>query len=420
MLIVGRQFNTDRFVYYQPPTIGATPYFGIDVGLDAAMGYVATPAIQGMALLRTAGGGGAAPTELWAIAQLAAAGGDTDIWLRESISDDWRNYLDMADTVAGENRFPIWHFDGMGDVMFRLKIGDLGDAGSGYGGNLERSIDRGLNWTTVLANAGSLTRGRNGHLWATADDRGAPGSFQPRTIYRSRDGGIVWSPMGTDTTAGAGGVMTKYTQIRVDPNNANRIMAVGGLETDTMRSAYSSDAGATWDFESGSMSFRDGTAADGVFINLEAGGAGRWIIGLSQSDGLAKFIFVSDNFGETWIQKYTVVTTAVTLGWVDSVRTSIGNMYLAGNGGGASNGVDGRVVVSTNNGDTWAPFTGDDRTDIMAVTYDNNQSTLYIGRASVANNVLYMKNPSVLGIWSDDSISADPRFILQEALTVIA
>ena len=419
MLIIGRRATTNRLPYYQPPTPGAISYLGIDAGLNDAMGYTAQPVTQGLALLRTAAGSGGSPAELWAIAQVAAAGGDTDIWLREAISDSWSNYLDMPNTLAAENRFPIWHFDGMGDVMFRLKIGDLGSAASGYGGDLERSDDRGLTWATVLANAGSLARGRNGHLWATADDRGAPASFQPRAIYRSRDGGIVWTLMGTDTTAGAGAVMTKYTQIRVDPNNANRIMAVGGLETDTMRSAYSPDAGANWTFRSGSMDFRDGTAADGVFINLEAGGAGRWIIGLSQADGLAKFVFTSDDFGETWVQKYTVVTTAVTLGWVDSVRTGGGILYMAGNGGGLANAVDGRVVVSTDNGDTWAPFTGDDRTDIMAVTYDNSKSTLYIGRASAANNVLHMKNPSVLGVWADDSIPVDPRFILQEGLKVI-
>ncbi len=424
MFIQSRRQNTDRFPYYQPPTEGAIAYLGIDTGLDAAMGYTTAPMTQGMVLLRDATGTEGAPTELWAIAQLAAAGGDTDIWLREAISDSWRNYLDIPNTLAAENRFPIWHFDGMGDVMFRLKIGDLGSAASGYGGDLERSDNRGLTWAVVLSNVGALTRGRNGDLWATADDRAAPASFQPRSIYRSRAGdgnsvGIVWSLMGTDTTAGAGAVMTKYTQIRVDPNNASRIMAVGGLETDTMRSAYSPDGGATWTYRSGVMSFRDGTAALGNFINLEAGGAERWIIGLSQADGLAKFIFVSDDFGETWVQKYTVVTTAVCHGWVDSVRAGGGNLFLAGNGGGAANAVDGRVVLSEDNGDTWAPFTGDDRTDIMAVTYDNNQSTLYIGRASAASNVLYMKNPSVLGIWSDDSIPSDPRFILQESLKVV-
>ncbi len=419
MLIIGRKQFTDRLPYYQPPTPGAIAYLGIDAGLDTAMGYVAEPMTQGLALLRTAAGSGGSPTELWAIAQVAAAGGDTDIWLREAISDRWRNYLDIPNTAAAENRFPIWHFPGMGDVMFRLKIGDLGSAASGYGGDLERSDDRGLTWATVLANAGALSRGRNGYLWATADDRGAPASFQPRSIYRSMDGGIVWTLMGTDTTAGAGAVMTKYTQIRVDPNNPNRIMAVGGLETDTMRSAYSPDGGAAWTYRSGSMSFRDGTAALGSFINLEAVGAQRWIIGLSQTDGLAKFVFTSDDYGKTWIQKYTVGTTAVCHGWVDSVRAGGGNLYMAGNGGGAANAVDGRVVMSTDNGDTWTPFTGDDRTDIMAVTYDNSESALYIGRASAANNVLYMKNPSVLGIWSDDSIPSDPRFILQEGLKVV-
>ncbi len=419
MLIIGRGDTTDRFPYYQPPTPGAIAYPGIDDGLDTAMGYVATPANTGMALLRSATGTNGSPTELWAIAQVAAAGGDTDIWLREAISDSWSNHLDMPNTLAAENRFPIWHFAGMGDVMFRLKIGDLGSAASGYGGDLERSDDRGLTWATVLANAGSLARGRNGYLWATADDRGAPASFQPRTIYRSRDGGLTWLLMGTDTTAGTGAVMTKYTQIRVDPANSNRIMAVGGLETDTMRSAYSPDGGTTWTYRSGSMGFRDGTAADGVFINLMAGGAGRWIIGLSQADGLAKFIFTSDDYGETWVQKYTVVTTAVTLGWVDSVRAGGGDLYMAGNGGGVANATDERVVVSEDNGDTWAPFTGDDRSDIMALTYDNSKSVLYIGRASAASNVLYMKNPSVLGVWSDDSIPTDPRFILQEGLKVV-
>ncbi len=423
MLIVGRRATpaVDRFPYAQPPEPGATWYLGIDDGLEAAMGYTLDCLVstQGMAILRRAAATGA-PTELWAIAQLAVAGGDTDIWLREAISDGWRNYLDMPDTIAAENRFPIWHFDGMGDTMFRLKIGDLGSAASGYGGLLERSTDRGLTWAMVLSNAGSLARGRNGYLWATADDRGAPASFQPRSIYRSIDNGITWVLQGTDTMAGAGAVMTKYTQIRVDPNNANRIMAVGGLETDTMRSAYSPDGGTTWTFRSGSMSFRDGTAAIGNFINLEAGGASRWIIGLSQSNGLAKFIFTSEDAGANWTQKYTVVTTAVTNGWVDSVRAGGGNLYMAGNGGGAADATDGRVVVSTDNGDTWAPFTGDDRASIMAVTYDNGESALYIGRADTANNVLRMKNPTVLGVWSNDSIPSDPRFILQEGLEVVA
>lgn len=418
MLIIGRQVATDRFLFFQPPEPGAIGFTGIETGLDTAMGYTARPMTQGLVILRPASTTSGSPTELWAIAQLAAAGGDTDIWLREAVSDSWRNYLDMPDTLAAENRFPIWHFPGMDDVMFRLKIGDLGDAAFGYGGPLERSNDRGLIWTTVLANAGSLTRGRDGFLWATADDRAAPAHFQPRSIYRSLNG-VVWTLMGTDVLAGAGGSMTKYTQIRVDPADAGRIMAVGGLEADTMRSAYSTDGGLTWDFRSGSMSFRSGTAADGNFINLEAGGAGRWIIGLSQSDGLAKFMFVSDNSAQNWTQKYTVITTAITFGWVDSVRTGGGNLYMAGNGGGAANATDGRVVVSTDNGDTWAPFTGDDRTSIMAVTYDNSQSTLYIGRADTANNVLHMQNPAVLGIWADDSIPSDPRFILQEGLKVV-
>lgn len=422
IFIAARNVTTSRLPYYQPPTPDAIGWPGVDDGLDTAMGYTAKPMTGGLQLVRNAPLTGSA-TELWAIAQVAAAGGDTDIWLREAASDSWRNYLDMPDTLAAENRFPIWHFPGMGDVMFRLKIGDLGSAASGYGGTLERSADRGANWTTVLTNVGALARGRNGDLWATRDDRGAPASFQPRAIYRSRAGdgnsvGLVWTLMGTDTTAGAGGVMTKYTQIRVDPNNANRIMAVGGLETDTMRSAYSSDGGLNWTFRSGSMSFRDGTAADGNFINLEAGGASRWIVGLSQANGLAKFIFVSDDFGQTWVQKYTVVTTAVTFGWADSVRAGGGNLYLAGNGGGDVHAVDGRVVVSPDNGDTWAPFTGDDRTSIVAVTYDNSQSALYIGRASAANDVLRMQNPSVLGVWQDDAIPSDPRFILQEGLEI--
>ncbi len=420
MLVTGRRSFTDTFIHYQPPEEGAAARLGLDTGLEAAMGYTlqAQASTQGLAILRRAGATGS-PTELWAIGQAAVGGGDTHIWLREAISDSWRDYLDIPDTAAAENRFPIWHFSGMGDTMFRLKIGDLGDAALGYGGPLERSTDRGQTWATVLTNAGSLARGRDGNLWATRDDRAAPAHFQPRSIYRSVDNGITWVLRGTDTTAGVGGSMTKYTQIRVDPNNADRIMAVGGLEADTMRSAYSPDNGATWTFRSGGMSFRSGTAAVGNSINLEAGGAGRWIIGLSQADGLAKFIFVSDDFGANWTQKYTVVTTAVTYGWVDSVRTAGGDLYAAGNGGGAANAVDGRVVVSTDNGDTWAPFTADDRTDIMAVTYDNSQATLYIGRGAAANNVLYMKNPTVLGIWSDDSIPSSPRIILQESLEVV-
>ena len=104
-----------------------------------------------------------------------------------------------------------------------------------YGNGVYHSIDGGANWTKTTGGAGSslniihMVVGSDGMVY-TLD--------QPGTSVRKYNG-TTW----TDISAGLTG---QYESLAVDPNNANRIVAVGGGFIST-----SLNQGAAWSFATG-------------------------------------------------------------------------------------------------------------------------------------------------------------------------
>lgn len=404
-LFGAREAASDQIQYMQPPvgadfgSPGTAWTGGLAVGLRVAMGYTNEPTIPAEGLARAEPAASIRQYLLWAIMERSETTSTGSVAQRDG-AGDWREVDGITpDIQTAQERFAIWHFEGMGDIMFRLKIEDLGNVLFGYGGALERSTDRGVTWATVLSNAGSLTRGADGRLWATADDRVAPAHFQPRSIYRSTDNGATWgSPIATDTSAGAGGSMTQYQQIAVDPSDNNHVMVIGVRHLNTFRFGVTTD-GSAFTFTNTGLDFRGGDSTVGKSCHLLTGTGGRWIASIARNNGLRKRVYTSDDDGSNWVLRLDYTTTNIQYGFADGVVAGT-NIYFGGTNNSVANGPDNRVHVSSDNGTTWTPFgAAADQTEIVAMTWDSNQNVLFIGRNVAGDEVMEMRNPGPSGVW---------------------
>ncbi len=119
----------------------------------------------------------------------------------------------------------VYHFRdlaGMDNILFRRQR----ISARVTWGDLERSIDLGETWTTVLNDCADVAFGPDGVGFAIA----AGGDSTVHRVYKSIDKGETWSEVYEDTTIG-GGVYTAYQRIAVDPFDNDHVALVGHRES---------------------------------------------------------------------------------------------------------------------------------------------------------------------------------------------
>ena len=331
--------------------------------------------------------------DLLAIVRDASGTSEIGLALRQGHA----GWQDEGPLPIGYNDRPhrLWHFPQINDstAFFLRYSSGIADQPE----DLYRSTDLGSSpttWTKVLDNCGTIARGPDGRIWATAEEHAEPTGHlanqrAPHTLYFSDDDGATFDPAHEDTRNAAGQYITYYN-IAVDPNNHKRVMCAGLYPAANIRILVSEDAhlgaGATWS----EVTPADITSFEGVAGRyhqplLLAGQNGRWLIGKQLNAVNTREIWVSDNNGASWTLKYSINMSGSTFGFSDAFR--MGNILFFG-GGMSGNSVDSRGLISFNNGDDWVELTAegdqhqgfvyDPRFDMLIVNLDSADELKYM------------------------------------------
>jgi hypothetical protein len=292
----------------------------------------------------------------------------------------------------------MFHFPQTGDVVFRCRK----LTASPYWQTLERSPDKGATWVEVATAPTVCTyidRAPDGTLWAL----GSGGNTEPHCIYKSIDVGLTWAIVYTDTHQYVLGNYCYLNQIKVDPSNSQRIMAIGIAETwpgSNPIVQVSTDGGVV--FTRKLPEFGHAVQPAPYSIALAAGENGRWVCAWVRSAGslLEHHIGISDNEGTDW----TVVDDrSIGAGaYLQFVRFGFHLYVLAGRGG----TIAGLLLRSTNNMGTVEviplPVA---LTNAAAIAYDNANNRLVLGTQDANAQdptlpvVWTMNDPSPSGTW---------------------
>lgn len=123
-------------------------------------------------------------------------------------------------------------------ALYQRRRRAYGFAGGGPGGGVHRSLDGGDTWTKLGGGLPDGDIGRIGLDVYRKDPRIVYAIVENRDggVFRSEDRGLSWTRMSDENPR-----PMYYSQIRIDPNNDQRIWVLG------TRMHYSQDAGITWD-----------------------------------------------------------------------------------------------------------------------------------------------------------------------------
>ena len=314
------------------------------IGWDIDIAYRLPRSYDLLAIVRDA----AASTEI-ALALRTAAGG-------------WQ---DEGPLPIGYNDRPhrLWHFPQINDstAFFLRYSSGIADQAE----DLYRSTDLGSSpttWTKVLDNCGTIARGPNGRIWATAESHAEPTGHlgnqrAPHTLYFSDNDGATFDVAHVDSRNSANQYITYYN-IAVDPNNYKRVMCAGLWPASAIRILVSEDAhlgaGATWsEVTPAGLTGFSGVAARYHQPLLIAGEGGRWIIGKQLNAANTLEIWTSDDNGANWTKRYTRALGGSINGLAEAFR--MGNILFFG-GGMQGNAADTVGLISTNNGIDWTPL----------------------------------------------------------------
>ena len=293
----------------------------------------------------------------------------------------------------------IYHFPGLGDVIFRTR--SLGSTYTGSWQTLQRSPDLGVTWNnTSVLNCADITRASNGDLYAVAG--GA--DVDAHRIYRSTDDGVNWTEVHNDTTISA--TYTKYRRIEADPHNPNRVVCVGWPEAagNTQVLLITLDAtlgaGATYTRIAGPTGLTD--RAEKSDMTLVICTTGRILFGYEDWTGTQTFVDFSDNDGLNF-------AASITLGAAGNLPPHVMfraafDVYILRS---SANG----VTRTRDNGASWKTFNDMPIvTAQAALTWDANLDILYGGQNDTPedNTVSMMVSPTRTNIWLDvsDGIAA--------------
>jgi photosystem II stability/assembly factor-like uncharacterized protein len=317
-----------------------------------------------------------------AMATLSGAGAPTRLQTQDRAGDGyWTKQSDEAVGTVVRN-VKLFRFPGMtAGVRFRCRA-----TAPEYDGNvwlvLQRSPDNGVTWTdTSVTRCPFIDRGPDGTLWAIGDDA------HPYThcIYKSTDEGVTWVLVYTSTYQAPwpyNGSYDIFNQIRVDPTNPLRIMAIG--ESANIANPYSPvvavslDGGTSWTRKMPTFPHSIMYLFATPMVLLAAKN-NRWVAAYNiVSSTSTHYILVSDDDGTTWVSKSTLGGTTASNHFIQSMNAGL-HLYVL------TVGDTGPVVLarSKDNGETWedialpalpAPYWG-----ICAMAFDGANNRLFVG-----------------------------------------
>jgi hypothetical protein len=192
--------------------------------------------------------------------------------------------------------------------------------------------------------------------------------------------------------------------IEADPNDANRVMAVGQFPSSNIIALVTADATA------GSPSFarrdtgqnHEGISPKHFSPKLVCGQSHRWMIGFQISAMNIDYIYTSDDDGISWQIRAALNPGSATAGFAQAMRTGM-NIWFTG-----SMSADGaRAYISRDNGLTWEAQTVPN-TRTVGVAWNPTLDILFIPTVagSGGDRIQYMLNPSVIGgVWLTDPVT---------------
>jgi hypothetical protein len=278
------------------------------------------------------------------------------------------SWIKQSEVVTDYKWVRLFRFPQMGDVMFRCRnLNIVGDMDTWE--TLQRSPDKGVTWVnTTVTKCACVTRAPDGTLWAV----GAGGDAQPHNIYKSVDLGITWVLSYSDPNMYSG----RYcylTEIKVDPNNSQRIMAVG-----LKASIFNKDLVVAVSISSGDSWTRKTPAIPDILFSLVARVAliaaqnGRWVVAYSTGGGTpnnTKRIDFTDDDGSTWINAYSELGISGSP-WLQPVRLGMQLYILL---------YEGVLLRSLDNGGSWELINLPTGVKSTALAYDGVLGKLYLG-----------------------------------------
>ncbi len=154
------------------------------------------------------------------------------------------------DSVSGS----IWKLQNLGGRLFRIFDTSSFVATLGGPGDLQRSEDNGVTWTTIFVQDAVNDRGvisldiaPDGTLWAVWGSHINTG--ESVKVYKSTDNGDNWTLEHVDGGSGSSAILP--ADISVDPEDSDRIGIIATRNVGGLRYLISTDGGASFTLKSG-------------------------------------------------------------------------------------------------------------------------------------------------------------------------
>lgn len=211
-------------------------------------------------------------------------------------------------------------------------------------GDLERSIDLGETWTTVLNDCADVAFGPDGIGFAIA----AGGDSTVHRVYKSIDKGENWSEVYEDTTIG-GGVYTAYQRIAVDPFDNDHVALVGHRESQLAGLVFtvSTDGFATAPTRRSAPIAGFFLYRSMVFVGVDQG---RWVWGvtLDSISDIRNRIYTTEDDGFSFELRFDQRTLGTNGVWQNILYNTVNRRLFV-----CHTSVDSAILKSENNGTLW-------------------------------------------------------------------
>ncbi len=227
-------------------------------------------------------------------------------------------------------------------------------------GDLMRSTDMGLNWTKIVSPipdfGGGLVLSSTGEFAFSDNNNGfVQQTTAPNALYRTVDGGTVWTPVTTTTGMYWGAI--DYA--------GPGMLVTGGSTTGNFGSSYSINNGASWvniDGDSHTMlEMKDATTGwGGGFTTGGAGGVFKWNNALSTDAFSASKFKVYPNPANNSVN----ISAANVEGYKLSVTDLTGKVLMERSLSGVENSLD---ISSLSTGAYFFTFNADSKTETVKI-----------------------------------------------------
>lgn len=309
----------------------------------------------------------------------------------------------------------LYHFkdaNGMGAILFRRRGTASGNL-EGPWSDLERSLDLGETWSSVLSNCADVVFGAAGVGFAIATG----GDARAHKIYKSTDQGATWALVYTDAPNGTPDLEPPFYRITTDPADGDRVMVLGNNENpnihQNLRILFTADGFDT------DPAVRVNPIG-GTFLltyqrTLVGAASGRWVFSGGVFTGFTprNKVYTSDDDGVTWILRLDQQWTIINGQFQQVLYEGGGNLFAV-----ARSALN-PIFKSTDNGTTWDPiFIGRVESpdagapeiilsssiplEARAIAYDRAADRLFVGVGATQFPVISLVAPQNGQLWINE------------------